>query len=456
MSTLDILRRSVRSLRSAQARTLLTAFAIAVGAFALSLTLAASNGATSYANTIVKNNFDPSELIVSASKNLFSATDISKPQPYSQSVTSITTAGGNTAQIESLNDDDIATLKAIPGVASVRTATNVSLQYVTRDGQRKYSGSAQAFNDYSQPELLAGTLPRTLGDNQAILPEGFLASLGFSSPEAAVGKQIRLAVQQQADRSAALSSLLSGNSSNALSLLNNQNTTVEKTFTVVAVSKKPSLLIQPAAALYITISPTALTGLRDIATQGTASYHTYLTAYVKVADGTDAKKLEAVQTQIKQKGYGAQSVADTQKTITQVITVLRGIVLVFGLIAVVASVFGVINTMYISVLQRTREIGLMKALGMHKRNINQLFLFEAGLIGFLGGAIGVLLAFVAGTLLNPTISNALSLGDATMLQFQWSQLGMLVLALTAVAMLAGYLPARKAARLDPIEALRTE
>lgn len=456
MNILDILRRSVRSLRSAQARTLLTAFAIAVGAFALSLTLAASNGASSYANTIVRNNFDPSELIVSASKNLFSAADTSQPQEYSQTVTSITTAGGNTTQIESLDDEDIATLRAIPGVESVRPTTNLSLQYITRDGQRKYSGSAQAFNAYNKPELLAGALPRSLADDQAILPEGFLDSLGFSSPQAAIGKQIRLAVQQQADRSAVVSSLLSGNSSDALALLKSQNSTVEKTFTVVGVSKKPSLLIQPAAALYVVVSPTALTNLRDTSTKDTASYHTYLAVYVKVTDGTDAKKLAAVQAQIKQKGYGAQSVADTQKTITQVITVLRGIVLVFGLIAVIASVFGVINTMYISVLQRTREIGLMKALGMHKKNINQLFLFEAGLIGFLGGIIGVVLAFVAGTLLNPTISKALSLDDATLLQFHWSQLGMLVLALTLVAMIAGYLPARKAARLDPIEALRTE
>lgn len=106
---------------------------------------------------------------------------------------------------------------------------------------------------------------------------------------------------------------------------------------------------------------------------------------------------------VESKGYNAQSVMDTQKIITQVIGVLQGIVTVFGVIAVIASIFGVINTMYISVLQRTREIGLMKALGMHKRNINLLFLVEAGLLGLFGGVLGSIIAVIAGTLLNPVI-----------------------------------------------------
>jgi putative ABC transport system permease protein len=449
----DTIRRSVRSLFSAKIRTLLTAFAIAVGAFALTLTLAASNGATNYANTIVKDNFDPSELIVSASQDLFTATDTSKPQEYNQNFSNVLSPGGNASQVESLDDNDIAAIKSIKGVESVRTATTVGLQYVTRDGQRKYTGSVQAYSNYKSPDLLAGRINGGLNDGTVVLPEGFLSPLGFSSSQDAIGKKIRLAIQQQVDQSSLIASFLANGNGSALTA---QNTTVEKQFTVVGVNKKPSILIQPGVGLYLTVNEQDLIRLRDASTKGTGSYHKYLSAYVKVAGGTDKNKLTAVQNQIKQKGYAAQSVLDTQKTITQVITVLQGIVLVFGLIAVIASIFGVVNTMYISVLQRTREIGLMKALGMHKRNINQLFLFEAGLLGMLGGLIGSVVAIVAGTILNPSISKLLGIGDARMLDFHFSQIVLLIAGLTLIAMAAGFLPSRKAARLDPIDALRTE
>jgi len=130
---------------------------------------------------------------------------------------------------------------------------------------------------------------------------------------------------------------------------------------------------------------------------------------------------------------------------------------VFGLITVVASVFGVVNTQYISVLERTREIGLTKALGMPSRGVSRLFMIEATWIGFLGGLLGVLAGLALGLAVNPWITSKLDLGAGnSLLIFQPLQLILLILALMLVATIAGLLPARKAAKLDPIEALRTE
>ena len=128
----------------------------------------------------------------------------------------------------------------------------------------------------------------------------------------------------------------------------------------------------------------------------------------------------------------------------------------FGALAILASIFGIINTQYISVLERTQQIGLMKALGMRSRDVRRLFRYEAAWIGFLGGTIGVVLAFLV-TLLNPVIAKTLSLEKGTeLLQMDWAMSAVLILGLMLVAILSGWFPSRKAAKLDPIEALRTE
>ena len=450
----DVIRRSSRSLLSAKARTILTALAIAVGTFALTLTLGASNGAQGYVNKIISDNFDPSALVVSKDKDLFGKTDTSQPQEYNQSFGNVLSATGQQTQIAQLNDTDINTLRALPGVEQVQTANAVSVQYVTRPGFRKYVATIQALSPSRHPELLAGSLSAPLGSGDIVIPEGFVRSLGFANPSAAIGKTVRLSVQKQISAAglsaAGLSAALA-----AGSLTATPTESQESIYKIVAVSKKPTALLS-ATELFLFASAPEITRLTDFTTAGTASYHKYLAAQVVVAGGNDSNKLHAVQTKIKALGYGAQSVQDTQKFLSQIITVLQGIVTAFGFIAVVASLFGIVNTMYISVLQRTREIGLMKALGMRRRDITKLFRFEAALLGLLGSLLGSLSAVALGTLLNPIIAKRLGLGSQHLLVFKGQQILALTLLLIVVATLAGLFPARKASRLNPIDALRTE
>jgi putative ABC transport system permease protein len=449
MLFIDIVKRSLRNLLTSKARTILTALAIAVGTFALTLTLGASNGAKEYANNIVRSNFDPTELIVSKDQNLFSRQDATKPQVYNPSFGSISTFGGETRQVQYLNTADIAKIATTKGVSSVQPAITVSLQYVTRDGQKKYIGTLAPYNSYQKPELLAGSIPDNIANNTLILPQGFLSALGFSSAKSAIGQNIRLSVQNQTS--------LNSITTNPLTALNsNDNKSQESVFKVIAVSATPSTSISAATSLYLYTNINQVESLNNYIYSGTSSYQKYLTAYAKVTDGTNLTKLNAAQSLIKGEGYSVQSVVDTEKLITQFISVIEGIVTLFGLIAIIASLFGVVNTMYISVLQRTREIGLMKALGMHRKDISRLFKIEAGLIGLLGGIIGSVLAVGIGTALNPAISNKLSLGNSKLLIFKASQILILIVVLALIAIFAGLLPARKAAKLDPIEALRTE
>lgn len=449
----DLIARSGRSLRSARGRTILTALAIAVGAFALTLTMAASNGATAFVNKIITENFDPAELIVTADESLFGRGDTTKPREYDPSFGVMNNASGSSMQFKQLADDDIKKLEATAGVERVRTEVTVNLAYITRENQKKYIGTVQAINPFLKPNIIAGSHSQPQ-KGQIQLPEGYVSALGFASPEDAIGKRVILAVNKPitSNDSQQLSDITvarDGQSSNEAMI-------EQREFVIATVLKKADTA-QPGTELYLFVNQADAMALHDLATIFTPNYRKYTNAYVKVTDGSDQAKLKAVQSSLKQLGYITQSVKETQEFLTNIIAILQGIVAAFGAIAIVASIFGIINTMYISVLQRTREIGLMKALGMRKRDIGQLFRFEAAWIGFIGGIIGSMTAIGLGTLLNPWITKQIQLGEGnSLLIFRPIEVIVLVLILMAVSILAGWLPSRKAAKLDPIEALRTE
>ncbi len=452
MRTFDITRRSARNLRQARARTILTSLAIGVGAFALTLTLAASNGAQQYVNKVIADNFDPAELIVAKDKAVVGRGDATEPREYDESYGTVTSNAGAAIQAKQLTEEDVEKIRSYTGIEQLREGVALSFQYITGPNGRKYVANAGDLSPAQNPETVAGSIGKPLTDNNVLLPEAYIKVLGFKSAGDAIGKEITVAVRRTVNE-ATLTNNLPSSVDEVKEIA--RNSTVERKLTVAAVLKKQTA-VQPGTEIYLYVNNDTAKSLNDIATENTPQYRKYLSANVRVKDGTDPAKLKAVQDQLKKDGYYSLSVEETQKFLTQIIDVLKGIVAAFGFIAVVASVFGVINTMYISVLQRTREIGLMKALGMRKKDISRLFRFEAAWIGFLGGLMGSGIAYGLGVLANPTITKQLELGSQKLLIFDLKQMVVLILALMLVAIFAGLLPARKAAKLDPIEALRTE
>jgi putative ABC transport system permease protein len=458
MSISDLIRRSGRNLRSAKGRTVLTALAIAVGTFALTLTLAASNGATAFVNKVIKDNFDPSELIVAADETLFGQGNATRPREYDASFGTATTNAGASRQIKRITQDDINEIKNVTGIEAVREQITVSPRYITRPDEKKYVATIASYNPAQKPELLAGSIGSDFTGAKIILPEGYLQDLGFKNAEDAIGKNITAVIPKTLTADQLRAQLLKGTlptTSDQL-IVATENNSVSKELTIAAVSKKP-VTSQPGTELYIYTPLDEARELNDITTEGTANYRKYNFVFAKVKDGVNDKKLKEAQQKLKDLGFQVRSVEETQQFLTNIIGVLQGIVAGFGFIAIIASVFGIINTMYISVLQRTREIGLMKALGMRKRDIGRLFRLEAAWIGFLGGFIGSVSAVILGSLLNPWITQKLSLGAGNkLLIFKPIQVIGLVIILMLISILAGWIPSRKAAKLDPIEALRTE
>lgn len=456
----DILSRSGRSLGSAKARTLLTASAIAVGTFALTLTLAASNGATAFVNKVISENFDPAELIVTKDKGIFGRTNTTKPREYDPSFGTVANGSGASIQIKRVTDDDIAAIKSTKGVATVREGITVNTRYMTRSGQKKYVATIDTFSPAQKVELQAGKVGAAgvVGENAVLLPEAYVGPLGFSSAEDAVGKEITVSITKPLPSSPTdIASLgAAASSPEALARISEQ-ASEQQTLKIAGVTKKSSTGQQPGTELYLFADAATTRSLNDIATLGTPNYRKYTYVFARVEGGKDEATLKITQDLLKEKGFEVQSVKETQQFLTSIISILQGIVAAFALIAIIASVFGIVNTMYISVLQRTREIGLMKALGMRKRDIGRLFRFEAAWIGFIGGIVGSLIAVGLGYALNPWITKSLDLGAGNaLLIFKPLEIAQLVVALMIVSILAGWLPSRKAAKLDPIEALRTE
>jgi putative ABC transport system permease protein len=119
---------------------------------------------------------------------------------------------------------------------------------------------------------------------------------------------------------------------------------------------------------------------------------------------------------------------------------------------------GIVNTLLMSVQERTREIGLMKAMGMSGGKIYALFSTEAVFIGFLGSAMGALVAIGVGSAISNVLSETLlsDLQGLDVLKFAPASVAGIVLVVMLIAFLAGTLPARRASKQNPIDALRYE
>ena len=205
-----------------------------------------------------------------------------------------------------------------------------------------------------------------------------------------------------------------------------------------------------------TLRAAQVNDLRDILRDSSSDKPTYSSLTVRVKSPS---LVEATEAKLKDLGFSAFSLLDASKSLRIFFSVFDLLLGIFGSLALAVATLGIINTLVMAILERRREIGVLKALGAADRDVKELFFVEAGVMGLFGGMLGTLLGWLIG--------RSLTLGTNLYLHRQnlpgvdissvpwWLVLGGIGFAVF-VSLAAGLYPALRAARLDPVQALRYE
>jgi putative ABC transport system permease protein len=422
MSFVDIIRMAQRNLIRSKLRTLLTIVAVFIGALTISLTNGVGNGVRSYVDRQLGNVGVDHTLIVQAKQENFNpaATDVVEYDPNR------TTGMFNVAL---LTTTDIEVMRSIEGVTKVTPQENINIDYVGV-GKNRFIASTEQYIEGLNLELVAGRVVNLASQTEITIPERYVTPLGFDSPSAAVGQSAMVGFK------------------------NIQGVEADLPVTIVGVQQS-SLLGN--TSLYIgdklaeEIKRQQSSGVPSLANR-------YQAALAQYSPDLTPEDLAALKKRFEDKRYQAMTIEDQLGTVSQVINSIMIALNMFGAIALLAASFGIVNTLLMAVNERTREIGLMKALGTGRRNIFTIFSVEAMSIGFWGALLGVLASIGVGALINRYASSSFlkDFEGFDLLAFPLvPSIGIIAL-IMFIAFVAGALPSVKASRLNPIDALRYE
>jgi len=196
--------------------------------------------------------------------------------------------------------------------------------------------------------------------------------------------------------------------------------------------------------------------LRDVLRGASNSKSTYASLTVRASA---ASKVASIEKSIKDMGFAAFSLLDATKNLTLIFTIFDSLLAIFGSLALAVATLGIVNTLVMAILERRREIGVLKALGAADRDVKRLFFAEAGVMGLLGGIVGVVFGWMIGravTIGTNIYLKQQNLPTTDIFSVPWWLAILAIVFAVIVSLVAGLYPASRAARLNPVEALRYE
>jgi len=430
MNLKDIVITASSNMLRSKARTLLTIIAIFIGAMTITLTNGIGTGIKTYVDQQVGSLGATNVLLVQLSgpkRRLVT----SGPAKYTYNPNATVAANGPGQEELNMNQRDIQELLAVPNITQVVPALSPTPDYVQGLGDKYLISLSQQIGNSSGQMLAGKSVDSSSQVNQITIPEDYVGPLGYTSNQSVIGQTVSIGITNALGKQSIVTAIVAGVQQK--SLLGNSTATSNN-----ALSSDLNTVQNQGI-------PAALAG-------------TYQTAYAAFPSNLSAAQISRLENLLSSKGFTSKTIKDEQSTIFTAINAIIIVFDLFGAIALLAATFGIINTLFMSVQERTKEIGLMKALGMSKPKIFLLFSIEAILIGFWGSMLGVGFAALIGSVINNIGRKGFlkNFPGLNLLTFPLSTVIVVVLGIMLIAFLAGSLPALRASRKDPIEALRYE
>jgi len=434
MNTIDLVGTAVANTFRSKTRTLLTILAIFVGAFTLTLTNGLGTGINRYIDDTISSLGATDVMTVSkTAESSGIAAPSDGPVEYDPDAIASGQPGPPGGTVVAMTPADLDSLESIDGVLSAEAMTSVTTDYIQHDDGTRYVIGLGTLVPGQTVQLAAGAEPDAASSElELALPVSFVEPLGFADAEEAIGSSVSIAVTDAVRTQHVIEATITG--------------VAEETFAAGGAS------IIPNTALTEELSAAQNIGVPQ------DQQERFAQATVSFDPEASEQEVSDLKDRLAEEGYTGTTVADQLGSFK---TIIDGIVLVlnaFAVIALLAASFGIVNTLFMSVQERTREIGLMKAMGMGSGRIFSLFSLEAVFIGFLGSAIGAGIGILVGTGISAALSGALlaDLPGLTLIAFDPVSLIAVILIVMVIAFLAGTLPAARAAKADPVESLRYE